>query len=171
MLTPAELEETVDELRLTLALLRRWLDRELSALVVTLEDGIVLDGAGEGLLDLGAPALDRQWDVRRVNVSPQDPEIASAAVARIFRGNGVSHPMMYVDKTSTPLPEVGAWDVHQFTLRPGESLLLQITGGTPAARMFGSAQVVEEVVDLVPSRNGQGFLSKLVDWWSAGAVS
>jgi len=160
---PQEIDETVEELRLTLAMLRRWLDRELSSNVTTLEDGIVLDGSGVGVLDLGAPPLDRQWDVRRINVSPQSG--TSTAVATIYRGNGVLHPMMYVDRTKTDLPEAAPWDEHQFTLRPGESLLLRITGGTAGARMFGSAQVVEEIVDLVPVRDGQGFVSRLYDWW------
>jgi len=156
--------EVVDELRITLAMLRRWLDRELSREVVTLEDGIVIDANGEGKLDLGAPALDRRWDVRRIAVSPQDPEVPSNAVAWVYRGNGVEHPMMYVDRTQTPLPTVAPWDEHQFTLRPGESLLLKMTGGTPNERMFASAQAVEEIVDMVPERDGRGFLGRLLDW-------
>jgi len=163
VISPREYEEAFEELRLTLAMFRRWLDHELSSAVTTLEDGIMLDSNGAGTLDLGAPPLDRQWDVRRVNVSPQTG--TSTAVATIFRGNGINHPMMYVDRTKTDLPEVAPWDEHQFTLRPGESLLLRITGGTAATRMFASAQVVEEIVDVVPVRDGQGVVSRLYDWW------
>lgn len=157
-----DIEAFVEEARMTMALLRRWLDQQLSSDVVTLEDGTVFPASGIALLDLGAPAMDRRWHVRRINVSPQDPTVTSTAVAYVFRGNNVQHPMMYVDRTQTPLPVQATWEEKQFTLRPSEALLIRVTGGTAGQRIFASAQVLEEPIDVVPIRDGVGVLGRLI---------
>jgi len=146
--------EAAEELVRTLPILREWAQRELSSNPTTTEGAVTIDAAGEGIIKLGPPSLEHSWDVRRIAVSPQDPLTDSAAVAFVFRGGTVEHPMMFVDRTRTPLPVVAPWDEGQFTLRPGEPLFVQFTGATPGERMFASMQAIERPTEQVPERRG-----------------
>jgi len=144
--------EAAEELVRTLPVLREWAQRELASSPTTTEGAVVIGADGEGLIRLGPPSLEHEWDVRRIAVSPQDPTVDSAAVAFVFRGGTDDHPMMFVDRTRTALPVVAPWDVGQFTLRPGEPCFVRFTGATPGERMFASMQAIERPTDQVPER-------------------
>lgn len=147
--------EAIDELLRTMPVLREWALRELHSAPTTTEGAIVIDAAGEGWIKLGPPSLEHSWDVRRIDVSPQDPTVETAAtlIAFVYRGGtDDDHPMMFVDRTRTTLPVVGWWDEGQFTLRPGEPLHVRFTGATAGERMFASIQAIERPTDQVPER-------------------
>jgi hypothetical protein len=99
-----------------------------------------LDSNGLGTVNLGNPSAGRQWDVRRVNVCGQVPSAAFAGTAVIYRGS--VGPLSFVDSTAT-LPNVSTWSAEEFTLRPDESIIVQVTGGLAGAVMFVSAQVMD----------------------------
>jgi hypothetical protein len=146
-LTSKELREELDAV---MAETTRKLRQE--PLPNTPSSSVVLDATGFGVIDLGAPTASKVWDVRRVTVTGQNPASAFAGTAVVYRGNRPGDPLAFVDR-STSLPDVSTWSSQQFTLRPEEHLLVQITGGTAGATAFASAQVIEaevyEAVDTV----------------------
>lgn len=146
--------EAIDELLRTMPVLREWALRELHSRVTTTEGAVVIGADGEGVVVLGPPSLEHEWDVRRIDVSPQDPTIETPAsvIAFVFRAGTDDHPMMFVDRTRTTLPVAGWWDEGQFTLRPGEPMFVRFVGCTPGERMFASIQATETPTEQVPER-------------------
>lgn len=140
LLSRSELGEEMDKFQ-------QWLEKRLAQrpMVQTVEASVVLDASGNGSMNLGAPAPGRAWDVRRVNVTPQDATGATMnAVVVIWRGNQAGQPYNYVDRNMDGIvPSVSTWSSREFTLRQDEPLLLTITGGTPNVSLFASGQVLE----------------------------
>ena len=139
---------TEGELRKALADHRKEMARLLNdkPVVRTLGDSILLDAAGAGVIDLGAPGPGRTWSVRRVSASYQDPAAALAAgIAAVFRGNDPTNPLNFVERipNGTQLPASDTFSTDQFNLAQDERLFIRIAAGTPAVSAFGSAQVVD----------------------------
>lgn len=145
---------TQDELRKALADHRRELARLLTSKPIpkTVADSVLLDAAGAGVIDLGAPSPGRTWNVRRVACSYQDPTaVLTAGVAAVFRGNDPTNPLNFVERlgNGTQLPATTRYSTDQFVLAQDEHLFIRVSGGTPAVFAFGSAQAVDGLKGVV----------------------
>ena len=139
---------TKDELADEMKALRTFLGKRLGQrpIVQTVEGTTTLDGSGNGSINLGAPAPGRAWDVRRVNITPQNPAAAAmTVVVVIWRGNDSGNPFYYVDRNigAGTIPAVSPWSSRQFTVRQDEPIIITFTGGTANTGVFASAQVLE----------------------------
>lgn len=152
-LTRDELHEEIEHLRETMLRLSN-----VRPLVRTVEGSVSLDAAGAGVIRVDMPVLARAWDVRRINVTYENPAAASVAtVVTVFRGN-VANPLNYVDRNlvgppAGNVPCMLPYTSRVFTLRQDEQLLLSVTGGTPATPIFGSAQVIGADFDTIYARD------------------
>lgn len=119
--------------------------RKAKGNIRTIEAKATTDTNGAVVINLGAPAAGKAWDVRRLNVTGQDPNTALAGKALVYRGSDTVNPMNFVDTGG--LPNVGTWSAHQFTVRQDENVLLRIVGGPASTDLFASGQVLEADYD------------------------
>ena len=107
---------------------------------------VTLDASGNGVIifDPPGPSLGMAWDVRRVNVTAQDPATVTAGTAYVYRGSDplVLSPYNFVDKGA--IPNVGTWSQHQFSLRNGEQVYVRIKGGPVGGTIFAAIQALAE---------------------------
>lgn len=93
-------------------------------------------------ISLAEPATGMAWDVRRINITGQDPAVAVAgASAVVYRGEA-GLPFSFVGALAA-LPGVLTFSSWQFTLRQEEELLVRIIGAGAGVGLFAVAQVLE----------------------------
>lgn len=92
------------------------------------------------LIDFPPAPTGMAYDVRRINVTGQDPTVAPAGQATVWRGDP-SNPFSFVDGPSS-MPNVGTWSSFQLTFRQDERFLIRVTGGGAGVILYASAQVI-----------------------------
>lgn len=133
-LTVSELKETVEPIHRTLQQIRRRekpTDNDLQA-------SATASAAGVALLDFGAPDASQVWDVRRITITGQDTTVIVACTVRLFKRE--VGPLTLVD-IGTQVPTVAVYSRHECTYKPGENLLVRVTGFTVSAYIGGLVQV------------------------------
>ena len=148
---------TASEVKAELAAHRRAILSELSRArpisKAVLGSG-VLDGSGNGTIDLGAPATGRQWDVRRITVFYQSPAaVAAAGRAVLYRANDVAdatdaNPRGVVWKLGDNLPVGETFSANEATYKQDEKVIVRLAGGTVSVAVFAVAQVIESRTEL-----------------------
>lgn len=100
--------------------------------------------AGPLVLDLGAPAMGRRWDLRNLSVSDAaDVGTAAAGAADVYVGTPLAYgPMAWRWQLPT-LPAVEKFSSDQIAVIPGDHLLVVVTTGTAGQVLMARADVLD----------------------------
>jgi hypothetical protein len=95
---------------------------------------------GLATIVLPGPSLGYQWTVRRVTVSDaQAITNACPGIAWVYAGTtGTVLLPQNAEWALNPLPNIANWGSSQLVLQYGESLTVQVTGGTPGQVILAS---------------------------------
>jgi hypothetical protein len=106
------------------------------------------NSAGRATLTItDTPPVGRFWEVCRYVISGSDPmtEYTTGIIVRTYRGKADA-PFDLVDWTDR-IPDVGAWDVDQFTMQPSDSLVVTADGLTEGDAMVLAVDVIEHEIN------------------------
>lgn len=133
LLTVTELRDTVEPMHKTL---REFAKREKPT-DQDVQTAATANAAGTATLDFGAPDASQVWDLRRVALSLQDATTIAAAAVRLYKRevSGVT-----LCDVGTQVPTVATYSRHQMTFKPGENVIVVVSGLIAATRVFGLLQ-------------------------------
>lgn len=132
-LTKGELDDSIHPLRKALdhiASRERPTDQDVQA-------AVTCSAGGTGVLDFGAPDASQVWDIRRIMITGEDTTTVVTCTVRLFKRE--VNPANVVDM-GTQVPTVATYSRHQATYKPGENVLVRVTGFTASGRIFGLLQ-------------------------------
>lgn len=129
---------------------------------IPLTQTVVLDGSGNGVIDMGTPALGRVWTVRQLATAVQGFELVAPAAAFIagwyigvnVPGNTTRFTSQWrLTQYNPPVVNTYTADIHQ--ARMGEHLFAMITGGTAGNTIVANAVVLDEPMKVgIPTQQG-----------------
>ena len=123
---------------------------------IPLSAQVILNGTGQGVTDLGTPALGRVWTVRQLMAATQGGELSANAAANIgwYIGTNVAGTAVGTSQQFTSqwrasfagVPAINAFTSDILQLRYGDHLFVIVNGpvGLAAANMVFNAVVLDE---------------------------